>query len=187
MFGHQQSTNGSFGDLSTFRRLTWGRLPSVSGGLNQVSPFTQEVCASRTTPDLLWSQTTDRPWRGPESSRGCRRNFGEADGCLWFLSFALPPISPSAYTLAYRRSPCTATADERGTAPVKLTNHFPQAKPPTTLTLDRQLTVSAADRRTFESRSAVLHHFAEAGTSSRPNRDSSRGLVPWLLRYHCLG
>jgi hypothetical protein len=33
--------------------------------------------------------------------------------------------------------PCTAASDERGTSPVKLTNHFPQAKPPTTLTLDR--------------------------------------------------
>ena len=80
---------------------------------------------------------------------------------------------------------CDAS-DERGTSPVKLTNHFPQVKPPTTLTLDRQLTVSAADRRTFEGRSAVLHHFVEAGTSSRPKRDSSPGLVPWLLRYHCL-
>ena len=74
----------------------------------------------------------------------------------------------------------------KGTSPVKLTNHFPQVKPPTTLTLDRQLTVSAAGRRTFECWSDVLDHFAEAGTSSRPNRDSSRGLVPWLLRYHCL-
>ena len=40
--------------------------------------------------------------------------------------------------------PCTASADERGTSPVKLTNRFPEVNPPTTLTLDRRLTVSVA-------------------------------------------
>mgnify|MGYP001551185424 CR=1 FL=1 len=42
------------------------------------------------------------------------------------------------------RGPCTAHADERGTSPVKLTNRFPEVNPPTTLTLDRRLTVSVA-------------------------------------------
>ena len=45
---------------------------------------------------------------------------------------------------------CTVNRDERGTSPGKLTNLFPEANPPTTLPLDQQLTVSAADRRTFE-------------------------------------
>ena len=125
-----------------------------------------------------------RPWWGPGRPRFCWRKIRKADGCLWFLSFALPQISPSAYTLAYRCRHALRASDERGTSPVKLTNRFPQVKPPTTPTLGLQLTVSAADRRTFENRSAVLHHFAEAGTSSRPNRESSPGLVPWLLRYH---
>ena len=40
-----------------------------------------------------------------------------------------------------------------GTSPVKLTNHFPEANPPTTLTLDRRLTVSAAGRRSSRCRS----------------------------------
>lgn len=40
--------------------------------------------------------------------------------------------------------PCTARADERGTSPVKLTNRFPEVNPPTTLTLDRRLTVFVA-------------------------------------------
>ena len=40
--------------------------------------------------------------------------------------------------------PCTASADERGTSPVKLTNRFSEVNPPTTLTLDRRLTVSVA-------------------------------------------
>lgn len=38
----------------------------------------------------------------------------------------------------------------RGTSPVKLTNHFPEANPPTTLTLERRLTVFVAVRRSFE-------------------------------------
>lgn len=81
---------------------------------------------------------------------------------------------------------CTVQTDERGTSPVKLTNHFPEVNPPTTLTLEQRLTVYVATRRSFEL-TAVLHHFAEAGTSSRPNRESSPGLVSWLLRYHFLG
>ncbi len=40
-----------------------------------------------------------------------------------------------------------------GISPVKLTNHFLEANPPTTLTLDRRLTVSAADRRSSRCRS----------------------------------
>jgi len=47
-------------------------------------------------------------------------------------------------------APCTMPPDDSGTSPVKLTNHFPQVNPPTTLSLDQQLTVSAADRRAFE-------------------------------------
>jgi len=47
-------------------------------------------------------------------------------------------------------SPCTATPDERGTSPVKLTSHFPEANPPATLTLGRRLTVSVAARRSYE-------------------------------------
>ena len=81
----------------------------------------------------------------------------------------------------------TANADERGTSPVKLTNHFPEVNPPTTLTLDRRLTVCVAVSTILRERTAVLHQFAEAGTSSRPKRESSPGLVPWLLRYHFLG
>ncbi len=84
-------------------------------------------------------------------------------------------------------SPCTMNQGERGTSPVKLTNRFPEVNPPTTLTFERRLTVWVAARRSFEFETAVLHHFAEAGTSSRPNRESSPGLVPWLLRYHFLG
>jgi hypothetical protein len=45
---------------------------------------------------------------------------------------------------------CTVNLDERGTSPVKLTNHFPEANPPTTLTLERRLTVWVAARRSFE-------------------------------------
>ena len=40
-----------------------------------------------------------------------------------------------------------------GISPVKLTNHFLEANPPTTLTLDRRLTVSAAGRRSPRCRS----------------------------------
>jgi hypothetical protein len=111
----------------------------------------------------------------------------EVDGYLFFLSFALPQISPSAYTLAYCPSPCTVTTDEKGTSPVKLTNHFPEVNPPTNLTLERRLTVCVAARRSFEHEIAVLHCCVEAGTSSRPNRESSPGLASWLLRYHFLG
>ena len=40
-----------------------------------------------------------------------------------------------------------------GISPVKLTNHFLEANPPTTLTLDRRLTAFAADRRSSRCRS----------------------------------
>ena len=70
-----------------------------------------------------------------------------------------------------------------GTSPVKLTNHFPEVNPPTTLSLERRLTVSVAARRALRLL-AVLHHFAEAGTSTRPNRESSPGTVSWPLRKH---
>ena len=40
--------------------------------------------------------------------------------------------------------PCTAMADERGTSPVKLTNHFPEVNPPNTLTFERRLTAFVA-------------------------------------------
>ena len=40
-----------------------------------------------------------------------------------------------------------------GISPVKLTNHFLEANPPTTLTLDRRLTVFAAGRRSLRCRS----------------------------------
>jgi len=44
--------------------------------------------------------------------------------------------------------PCIARSGREGTSPVKLTNHFPQVNPPTTLTLEQRLTVFAATRRT---------------------------------------
>jgi len=60
---------------------------------------------------------------------------------------------------------------------------FSGANPPATLTLDRRLTVFAIDRRS-SSPTAVLHQLSEVGTSSRPKRESSPGLVSWLLRRH---
>lgn len=68
-----------------------------------------------------------------------------------------------------------------GTSPVKLTNHFPEANPPNTLTLEQRLTVFAAARRALRLL-AMLHQIAEVGTSSRPKRESSLGPVSWLLR-----
>ena len=45
---------------------------------------------------------------------------------------------------------CITLSDERGTSPVKLTNHFPTVNPPATLTLERRLTVWVTARRSFE-------------------------------------
>ena len=183
MFETLQSTNGSFGDLSTRWRLTWGRLPSVSGGLNQVFSFHPSRWLELLR--ICCGPMRRGVWVDPSHT-------GVAGGTSWRQMDASGSC-PSRYLSFRRRLIRWLTADavhsdcgRKGTSPVKLTNHFPQVRPPTTLTLDRQLTVSAADRRTVECWSAVLHHFAEAGTSSRPNRDSSRGLVSWLLRYHCL-
>jgi len=58
---------------------------------------------------------------------------------------ALPRLSSLTYTLAYRS--CLCDCGRVGISPVKFTNHFPEANPPNTLTLDRRLTVFAADRR----------------------------------------
>ena len=92
------------------------------------------------------------------------------------LYVGLPLIEP------FWRRDCSGRV---GTSPVKLTNHFPEVNPPDTMTLDRRLTVSAADRRSLEVRIAMLHQFAGAGTSPRPKRESSPGTVSWLFRYHC--
>ena len=129
------------------RRLTVGIRPSVEDGLSQVAPFIREA-RSRTTPDLLWSR---EPWRLPwlPFHRGSVIGVDVASlppGAS--APLALPLLSPSAYTLAYRTFLCGRV----GTSPVVLTSHFPEVNPPTTLSFDERLTVSVARRRSFEAR-----------------------------------
>jgi hypothetical protein len=68
---------------------------------------------------------------------------------LWFVSLCIA----SAFIIdLYVGLPSllSQTDGHRGTSPVKLTSHFPEAKTPTTLTFDDRLTVFAARRRSFE-------------------------------------
>ena len=58
-------------------------------------------------------------------------------------------LSSSTYTLAYRWESFDPSGPV-GTSPVRFTNHFPEANPPTTFAFARQLTVSATGRRSFE-------------------------------------
>ena len=171
---------------ATFWRLTWGRLPSVcwwtqtrfllsSKSLAAVQ-LLRICCGPRRLAALDW------PWSPSGFPRGkFTRQMDASGSCL------------SRHLGFHRRlirwlTACTVHSSNgrKGTSPVRLTNHFPEVNPPTTLTLERRLTVYVVERRSFEL-TAVLHHFAEAGTSSRPNRESSPGLVSWLLRYHFLG
>lgn len=59
---------------------------------------------------------------------------------------ASPRFSSVTYTLAYDAS----LRGRVGTSPVKLTNHFLEVKSSDTVAFDRQLTVYAACRRSFE-------------------------------------
>lgn len=83
------------------------------------------------------------PWYGPVAPRVSRRKFARQMDASGSCSFASPRISPSAYTLAYRLRRGRRSG-RKGTSPVKLTNHFPEVNPPTTLTLERRLAVCVA-------------------------------------------
>ena len=62
------------------------------------------------------------------------------------------------------------TDGRRGTSPVRFTSRFPEVTTRNTLAFDRQLTVSADRRRSFEvGWTDVLHRSAVAGTPPRPN------------------
>ena len=68
---------------------------------------------------------------------------------LWFVSLCVA----SAFVIdLYVGLPSllSQTDGHRGTSPVKLTSHFPEAKTPTTLAFDVRLTVSAVRRRSFK-------------------------------------
>lgn len=67
-----------------------------------------------------------------------------------------------------------------GVSPVKLTNHFLKVNPPVTVTLDRRLIASVADRRALRLL-AALHQSTGDGALSGPNRESSLSPVSWLL------
>ena len=63
--------------------------------------FRRESVRTLITPDLLWSQATDGFGSSRVALGVAERKIHKTDGRLWFLSFALPRISPLAYTLAY--------------------------------------------------------------------------------------
>jgi len=111
------------------------------GGPCQVSPFVPPG----TTPDLLWSLgladatprftgETSSGWMAPPCPlrlRSCR-------------------ITAVFVVDLYVGLPHAKGSGRLGTSPVKLTNHFPEVNPPTTLTLDWRLTVFADSRRSIE-------------------------------------
>ena len=65
-----------------------------------------------------------------------------------------------------------------GTSPVKFTNHCLEVNPPGTLTLDRLLTVSAADRRSFEVESPCFTHSWGLALRLGRNVNPPRALFP---------
>ena len=179
MPGHQQSTSGSFGDPST-QRLTLSLYRIVSGELKVRFLLSSEHI--RTTPDLLWFHMPSRSWCMPGLpdegfTRWMRPQLRSQSHSLRFHHRLIPWVTAVRYR---------TRAGERGTSPVKFTSHFPEANASTTMTFDAGLTVSVRRRRSFKVWTAMLHQFAGAGTSPRPIAASSPGLVPWLLRYHCL-
>ena len=104
---------------------------------------------------------------------------------LWFVSLC---VASDFVIDLYVGLPSllSQTDGHRGTSPVKLTSHFPEAKTPTTLTFDDRLTVFAARRRSFEdvedrhaSPSRGGWHSAEAETCFLPR---SCFLAPSLSR-----
>ena len=67
------------------------------------------------------------------------------DGASCSLGFYSSRVTSAFVIDLYVGLPPLYSANGRvGTSPVKLTNHFPEANPPSTLTLDRRLTVFAA-------------------------------------------
>jgi hypothetical protein len=180
MFGPSRARTDHLAVLR--HRANCERMRIVSGDLKIRFLLSSEVfeasnySGSAVVPDLELTQVPGFTWT----------KIHKADGASGSYRYALPRISSSTYTLAYRvcfHRPC----GHRGTSPVKLTSHFPEAKTPTTLAFDERLTVCAARRRSFKAWTAMLHRVAVAGTPPRPNRASSPGLVSWLLRYHFLG
>jgi hypothetical protein len=107
--------------------------------LTQVSPF----AAARVGGGYSGSAVVPR--RGScESRPGLPEKRRRGGWCFLAPSVSLPLASPrlssSTYTLVYRDG-CRGRV---GTSPVKLTNQFPEVNPPSTLTLGRRLTASAA-------------------------------------------
>lgn len=146
MFKPLQSMNASFCDASP-RRLTSGIYCYVPDELKQVSPFTQAARLG-----LLWICWV--PYAEAPVGLGVHRSgvTGRTSSGLMVhpcslgsAPLALPWLSSSTYTLAYRPRGL-GDAGRVGTSPVKLTSHFPEVNPPATLTLERRLTVSVAAR-----------------------------------------
>ncbi len=70
------------------------------------------------------------------------------DGCIVLPRFRSSRVTSAFVIDLYVGLPLRYTCSGRvGISPVNLTNHFPEANPPNTLTLDQRLTVFVADRR----------------------------------------
>ena len=83
------------------------------------------------------------------SPRGYLDENSQGGWGLWFVSLCITAVF--VVDLYVGLPPLLSqTVGHRGTSPVKLTSHFPEAKTPTTLTFDGPLTVSAARRRSFK-------------------------------------
>jgi hypothetical protein len=143
MFGPSRARTDHLAVLR--HRANCERMRIVSGDLKIRFLLSSEVfevsnySGSAVVPDLELTQVPGFTWT----------KIRKADGASGSYRYALPRISSSTYTLAYRvcfHRPC----GHRGTSPVKLTSHFPEAKTPTTLAFDVRLTVSAARRRSFK-------------------------------------
>jgi hypothetical protein len=140
-----QSTNGSFGNPST-QLLTMSVCQIASSDLKTGFSFHPRG-EPQTTPDLLWSQTS-----GPKCHRSPRVYLDENSQGGWGLWFVSLCIAAVFVVDLYVGLPplLSQSVGHRGTSPVKLTSHFPEAKTPTTLAFDERLTVSAARRRSFK-------------------------------------
>ncbi len=110
----------------------------------------------RVTPDLLWSLES-------KSATGFfrlpvyRRNVIGIDGASCSLRFHSSRVASVFVVDLYVGIPPLFPGSGRvGTSPVKLTNHFPEANPPTTLTLERRLPVFASVRRSMRLRSSCF-------------------------------
>jgi len=134
--------DGSFGDPST-QLLTASFCQIVSSELKTGFPF--HPGRSRTTPVLLWSQTSpthvvEIPVFPDERHRDGR--------CLWFVSLCIASAFIVDLYVGLPRTPRRSRT--KGDLTGQVTSHFPKATTPNTMAFDDRLTVYADRRRSFE-------------------------------------